>query len=283
MTYDGVTYYYITNPMGDVTGIANESGIQLVYYYYTAYGIAYVSYNTAYQALGATLSGVNPLFYRGYVYDQETGLYYLQSRYYNPKLGRFINADALVSTGQGLLGNNMFAYCLNNPVNHHDQNGMFPLEVAMELFERWLQGDESDELYDSNSIVAQRIKESETMMAIVEDAIIKYENGEEYRTGTVIFDSSEPDLWLGVRRASYEITIHKKTWAFRSLQGTIIITEYTVSVKIIDKYNFNIGNEKGDGLGSILNNAGYYMHYYGIGKNYWWEAQFEYVKYRFTH
>ena len=123
MTYDGVTYYYITNPMGDVTGIAKGSGTQLVYYYYTAYGTAYVSYNTAYQALGATLSGVNPLFYRGYVYDRETGLYYLQSRYYNPKVGRFINADALVSTGQGLLGNNMFAYCLNNPVNGVDPTG----------------------------------------------------------------------------------------------------------------------------------------------------------------
>ena len=60
---------------------------------------------------------------QGYVYDQETALYYLQSRYYDPSLGRFLNADALVSTGQGLLGNNMFAYCLNNPVVGHDPTG----------------------------------------------------------------------------------------------------------------------------------------------------------------
>ena len=53
----------------------------------------------------------------------ETGLYYLQSRYYNPTWGRFINADALVSTGQGILGNNMFAYCLNNPANFLDSEG----------------------------------------------------------------------------------------------------------------------------------------------------------------
>ena len=58
------------------------------------------------------------------MYDQETGLYYLQSRYYNPDWGRFINADALVSTGQGLLGNNMFAYCNNNPANCYDPSGM---------------------------------------------------------------------------------------------------------------------------------------------------------------
>ena len=61
-----------------------------------------------------------------YVQDTETTLYYLQSRYYDPELGRFINADALVSTGQGILGNNMFAYCLNNPVNYIDAAGLLP-------------------------------------------------------------------------------------------------------------------------------------------------------------
>ena len=61
--------------------------------------------------------------YRGYVYDRETALYYLQSRYYYPELGRFINADAFASTGQGIIGNNMFAYCNNNPVNYVDITG----------------------------------------------------------------------------------------------------------------------------------------------------------------
>jgi len=62
---------------------------------------------------------------RSYIYDEETGLYYLQSRYYNPKIGRFINADAYVATGQGILGNNMFAYCGNDPVNRYDDGGLF--------------------------------------------------------------------------------------------------------------------------------------------------------------
>ena len=57
----------------------------------------------------------------------ETGLYYLQSRYYDPEMGRFINADAYASTGQGLLGNNMFAYCSNNPVMGFDPHGEFDL------------------------------------------------------------------------------------------------------------------------------------------------------------
>lgn len=75
--------------------------------------------------MALTLGAYNPLRYRGYVYDTETGFYYLQSRYYDPELSRFINVDALVSTGQGLLGNNMFACCRNNPVNRKDTSGTF--------------------------------------------------------------------------------------------------------------------------------------------------------------
>ena len=70
-----------------------------------------------------TLGHYNPLRYRGYVYDAETGFYYLNSRYYNPTWGRFINADGFVSTGQGISGDNMFAYCGNNPVNRYDPSG----------------------------------------------------------------------------------------------------------------------------------------------------------------
>ena len=62
--------------------------------------------------------------------DTESGLYYLQSRYYDPKIGRFINADAFASTGQGILGNNMFAYCLNNPVANADPHGRWTVGVS---------------------------------------------------------------------------------------------------------------------------------------------------------
>ena len=74
-------------------------------------------------SLASTLGKDNPFRYRGYVYDEETGFYYLQSRYYNPEVGRFISSDVLLSTGQGVLGHNAYAYCLNNPVNREDSNG----------------------------------------------------------------------------------------------------------------------------------------------------------------
>ena len=123
MTWQGNIYYYLVNPQGDVIGITDASGTRLVYYYYTAQGTAYASKNGNTVDLSTTLLQINPLTYRGYVYDRETRYYYLQSRYYNHKVGRFLNADALVSTGQGLLGNNMFAYCLNNPVAFSDEQG----------------------------------------------------------------------------------------------------------------------------------------------------------------
>ena len=75
----------------------------------------------------------NPLRYRGYYYDSESGFYYLQSRYYDPQIGRFINADQFASTGQGFLGYNMFAYCNNNPINYEDSSGcsLFPSTTAI--------------------------------------------------------------------------------------------------------------------------------------------------------
>ena len=70
-----------------------------------------------------SLGEKNPYRYRGYRYDTETGYYYLQSRYYNPEWGRFLNADVLISKGHGLIASNVFAYCLNNPISNKDDNG----------------------------------------------------------------------------------------------------------------------------------------------------------------
>ena len=75
--------------------------------------------------LATTLGADQPFRYRGYVYDTETGWYYLQSRYYSPETCRFISADVLLSTGQGVLGHNSFAYCGNNPITRIDSEGEF--------------------------------------------------------------------------------------------------------------------------------------------------------------
>ena len=117
LDYDGHKFYYITNLQGDVISIVNGNGTEFVRYTYDAWG------NVTTDGSATNLRFYNPLRYRGYVYDEETGLYYLQSRYYNPEIGRFINGDGFTSTGQGVLGNNMFAYCGNNPVIYTDKHG----------------------------------------------------------------------------------------------------------------------------------------------------------------
>jgi RHS repeat-associated protein len=114
-----------------VVGLIDSTGALVVQYTYDAWGrllsITYPTDDTTssqHSALGVN----NPLRYRGYVYDTETGLYYLQSRYYNPTWGRFINADTsviLIASPMGLSDKNLFAYCGNNPVIRIDYNGQF--------------------------------------------------------------------------------------------------------------------------------------------------------------
>ena len=118
MLNDAEQYFYIRNAQSDIIEILDSDWTQVVSYTYDTWG-KLISI-TGDKALGEK----NPYRYRGYRYDTETGYYYLQSRYYNPEWGRFLNADGLVSTGQGFIGYNMFAYCLNSPVNRRDDNGL---------------------------------------------------------------------------------------------------------------------------------------------------------------
>ena len=113
-------YWFDKNLQGDILGVYNSAGTKLVSYSYDPWGKVYISYSNG----GASTSAAkNSLMYRGYYYDKDLGLYYLISRYYDANTCRFISADGYVSTGQGLTGYNMFAYCGNNPVNRVDSTG----------------------------------------------------------------------------------------------------------------------------------------------------------------
>ena len=126
VTYNDVDYFYVYNLQGDVVALIDANGTQVVEYGYDAWG--YPISKTG--SLAATIGTLNPFRYRGYVYDEETGLYYLRSRYYNPSWKRFMNADALVSNGKGLLGKNVFTYCNNCPVAQSDPTGQSAMAVA---------------------------------------------------------------------------------------------------------------------------------------------------------
>ena len=124
-----------------IVAIYNESGTKVASYTYSnAWGKHSVSFING---GGSTGAQYNPFRYRGYYYDTDLEMYYLRSRYYDPNTCRFINADGYVSTGQGILGNNMFAYCCNNPVMLIDAYG----DAAFPYYLHW-RGDIHKEIQD---------------------------------------------------------------------------------------------------------------------------------------
>ena len=112
VVYNGTAYAYVKSLQGDIVAILDENGNTVVSYGYDAWGAPLWCTGE----LAETLGKVQPFRYRGYVFDEETGLYYLRSRYYNPQWGRFANADALIDQ-------NLYSYCKNSPMKFHDPSG----------------------------------------------------------------------------------------------------------------------------------------------------------------
>ena len=119
LVYNGTTYYYILNLQGDVIRIVDTSGNTVADYVYDAWGKPLNSSSYA----SSHLYHINPIRYRGYYYDTETGLYYLQSRYYDPAVKRFINSDGQFDSNAAFVGYNLYSYCANNPIIYRDETG----------------------------------------------------------------------------------------------------------------------------------------------------------------
>ena len=210
------TYYYITNLQGDVMYLVDASGNEVAAYDYDPYGKVITS--------TGELAGINSLRYRGYYYDSETGFYYLQSRYYDPEICRFINADSYASTGQSYLGYNMFAYCANNPIAYTDLEG----EAPWSALPYWG--------YIHN--------------LVVKDIVVKYSNSERTLSSEVscstgrmdIFDESSGEVWE-VKSAG-PASLIGVAQLYRYTQGTykgmpIIIGRETFSGEF-DRGNFHV-------------------------------------------
>lgn len=117
--YNDNIYYYLKNLQDDIIGILDDCGNKVVDYQYDSWGKLINIVDNSTNNIGT----INPIRYRSYYYDNETGLYYLNSRYYNPEWGRFINADVCIGMNNDHNGYNLYAYVSNNPINNYDPNG----------------------------------------------------------------------------------------------------------------------------------------------------------------
>jgi len=125
--YNGESYFFVKNLQGDVISIIDIYGDTKVKYTYDAWGKCSIPFDSSNILIG----DINPFRYRGYYYDDETNLYYLQSRYYNPEVGRFVNCDEVsyLEINELWLSYNLYAYCENEPINNGDHSGKWLLRV----------------------------------------------------------------------------------------------------------------------------------------------------------
>ena len=167
VTYNGANYYYKHNHQGDIIGIINADGNTVVSYVYDSWG----NQLSCSGSLANTLGSSNPLRYRSYIYDSETGLYYLQNRYYNPVWGRFLNSDTFYGEAGVLLTHNMFSYCYNNPVNTSDPSGNWPPDWLIDFLKNTL-GIDLTGSTDNNSAttkLSSGILSYENRVAVLDD------------------------------------------------------------------------------------------------------------------
>ena len=142
VNYNGIIYTYIHNLQGDIVGILDNSGNLVVEYRYDAWGKSVATIGS----LAATLGKHNPFRYRNYMYDNESALYYMKTRFYLPEYARFINSDSCINADQGHTGCNMFCYCSNNSVMYLDSSGRRRISVEVKYYESSWFSDYTDEL-----------------------------------------------------------------------------------------------------------------------------------------
>lgn len=276
--FGGTDYFYVYDLQGDVVAMVDTDGTQVVEYMYDAWG-APISKTGS---LASTLGSLNPFRYRGYVYDEETGLYYLRTRYYNPLWKRFINADTLIGYGTNVLGHNLFVYCDNLPIIRVDGNGKWPsyslllnyglykpfysilaaaflsvakLPVTNDLFQHSIWGNGKD--YSTNKKgtrkLSQAIAENNEMRVFLDDVATGMQpNTQKSISG--VFEYTQGDLYYALQHVSYSGVISKDSSG-----------KWSAALTFVDDFDFDAERLNWDSasgfveslsLGNVANDGG---------------------------
>jgi len=242
----------------------------------------------------------NPLRYCGEYYDTESGLIYLRNRYYDPEIGRFINEDSHWNPDNMIYGDkeykdgetkipdmsaimqssNLYAYCMNNPINYIDPNGQDGVAVTMLLDAIF--GDGTTKDYSYNQEIVRTFYSSPNLNKVINANLEKFKksglSSETYSSNDLSFygndlNPNDLDLHLAVGLANYSMTFTKETVKKRFLWKTWEETVYNVEVTVSDRYNFDNYRE-GQHFSDFLNNWGYDWQKSGSLKPYYWSVTF---------
>ncbi|MCX4253884.1 MAG: RHS repeat-associated core domain-containing protein [Bacilli bacterium] len=236
LKYNDKVYYYIKNMQEDVIGITDENFNKIVEYEYDSWGnIITIKDNNGNIITDESHIGIiNPFRYRSYYYDKETKLYYLNSRYYNPEWGRFINCDSYLGVSEDILGYNLYIYVSNNPINNSDNTGQF-LKKAWNWVKKKANQVKKTITKSVNAVkkVAKKAKES-----FVFEGEIGYGIGGEAGIG-VVSVKAEATKTFGYSYSNKE----SKQYTSTSAGVGVTIIDYSLSASIdIRNYDNGTGN-----------------------------------------
>ena len=299
--YNNNTYYYVKNLQQDIISILNDSFIEVAKYTYDAFGNPI----DIFDGNGNNVSGnpshianINPFRFKSYYWDSETELYYLNSRYYSPEFGRFINSDSILAQTGSLLGNNLYAYCENNAINCSDPSGHIgiklplggtlipsiqdflraaakvlgkitgnPVTGAMFAKSFTAPAPSSGISKSTQAEIAKQMKKSSELNSIIKTAI-NNSNGTSFNTGyqRELFFGGYSDLAMAVGKANYIITGQKM-----SMYGD---ERWVINIYVDDLYNFDGIRTPWTNPLNAANNLGYGLEKARLISKYTWDISF---------
>ena len=296
--YNNNKYYYIKNSLNDILGIMDSNYSIIAKYEYDSYGRIVsildaldndVSNNYSH------IANINPFRYRSYYYDLETNLYYLNTRYYNPEWGRFLNSDGIININSDTNGYNLFTYCNNNPINYSDPNGNFPWVIAIAIavvvaliptavqFIARSAVVRKDKSYSDDSLVAKKMIKSPRVKKIFNESVSKYKESED-ETPQIPMNYSlqfyhpkniyDLDLMLSVGKADFTVDVTEEIRRVKDGSGRLE-RRYVATIKATDRYDFPDNWADEATLVNFLNYCGWVGVQAHVLEEYDWDVSFK--------
>ena len=219
--YNENTYYYVKNQQCDIIGILDSNYNLIVNYRYDSWGniLSITDINGNDINDDNHVGNINPFRYRSYYYDIETKLYYLNSRYYDPMLGRFLNTDEIIGANQDIMAYNLYNYCGNNPVTNSDNFGNFFKSIVKKVLNTM-------RIAKKNIAIKKAVKKvSKTVKKITKSISKSNENLEDYtdelislmfRNGGQIFQLTQVFGGFAAFGAFFDNSKESGAWNYRN-------------------------------------------------------------------